>query len=272
MTYLQQDDNRPVVTVPRLHTMRKNGEKITMLTCYDATFAALLDRAGVDIVFIGDSLGNVVQGHSTTLPVSIAEIVYHTACVARGAKRSLIVADIPFGYVNSPEATYESAVQLMRAGANMVKLEGGAWLAETIGFLVERSIPVCAHIGLTPQSVHSLGGFSVQGKTEAAAATLIEDARSLQAAGAQLLVIEAVPARVATAITDQLHIPTIGIGAGPDCSGQVLVLHDMLGIFTGKRPRFVKNFMDGQSSIQGAVEAFVREVRNGTFPSDQYTY
>ena len=271
MTYLQET-SRQAVTVPKLQAMRAAGEKIAMLTCYDASFAALLDRAGVDVLLIGDSLGNVLQGHTTTLPVTLDEMAYPTACVARAQPGALVVTDMPFGTFGTPADAFASAVQLMRAGAQMVKLEGGEWLAETVRFLVERAIPVCAHVGLTPQSVHAFGGFKVQGKTEAGADQLLRDSRALQDAGAQLVVLEAIPAVLAAEVTKQLAIPTIGIGAGLDCSGQVLVLHDMLGIFPGKRPRFVKDFMEGQPSILAAVEAFVRAVRDGSFPGPEHTF
>ncbi|MDR5749626.1 MULTISPECIES: 3-methyl-2-oxobutanoate hydroxymethyltransferase [unclassified Caballeronia] len=271
MAYLQETA-RNAITVPKLQAMRDAGERIVMLTCYDASFSALLDRAGVDVMLIGDSLGNVLQGHSTTLPVTLADIAYHTASVARGNKSALIVADMPFGTIGSREEAYANAVQLMRAGAQMVKIEGGEWLADTVRFLVERSIPVCGHVGLTPQSVHAFGGFKVQGKTDAAAAQMRRDALALQEAGAQLLVIEAVPTLLAREVTEQVTIPTIGIGAGIDCSGQVLVLHDMLGIFPGKRPRFVKDFMNGQPSIFAAVETYVRSVRDGSFPGPEHTF
>jgi len=271
MTYLQET-SRSTITVPKLQAMREAGERIVMLTCYDASFAALLDRAGVDVMLIGDSLGNVLQGHSTTLPVTLDDIAYHTASVARGNKSALIVADMPFGTIGSREETYANAVRLMRAGAQMVKIEGGEWLAETVRFLVERSIPVCGHVGLTPQSVHAFGGFKVQGKTDAAAEQMRRDALALQDAGAQLLVIEAVPTLLARDVTAKLAIPTIGIGAGIDCSGQVLVLHDMLGVFHGKRPRFVKDFMQGQPSIFAAVEAYVHAVRDGSFPGPEHTF
>ena len=271
MAYLQET-SRTAITVPKLRTMREAGEKITMLTCYDASFSALLDRAGVDVLLIGDSLGNVLQGHGTTLPVTLADIAYHTAAVARGNKNALVVADMPFGTVGSREETYANAVQLMRAGAQMVKIEGGEWVADTVKFLVDRSIPVCGHVGLTPQSVHAFGGFKVQGKTDAGAEQMRRDALAFQNAGAQLLVIEAVPTLLASEVTQQLVIPTIGIGAGIECSGQVLVLHDMLGIFPGKRPRFVKDFMQGQPSILAAVEAYVRAVREKTFPGPEHTF
>ena len=271
MTYLQEKA-RSAVTVPRLQAMREAGDKITMLTCYDASFAALLDRAGVEVLLIGDSLGNVLQGHSTTLPVTLTDIAYHTACVARGNHNALVVADMPFGTYGTPTDAYNNAVALMRAGAQMVKLEGGAWLADTVHMLVERAIPVCAHIGLTPQSVHAVGGFKVQGKTEAGARQLLDDAVALEQAGAQLFVLEAVPAALGRATTERLRTPTIGIGAGVDCSGQVLVLHDMLGIFPGKRPRFVRNFMEGQSSIEGAVRAYIEAVKEGSFPGEVHVF
>jgi 3-methyl-2-oxobutanoate hydroxymethyltransferase len=271
MTYLQET-SRSAVTVPKLQAMREAGEKIAMLTCYDASFAALLDRAGVDVLLVGDSLGNVLQGQTTTLPVSLADIAYHTACVARARPSALVVADLPFGTYGTPEAAFASSVELMRAGAQMVKLEGGQWLADTVRFLVERAVPVCAHVGLTPQSVHAFGGFKVQGKTEAGASQLLRDARAVQDAGAQLLVMEAMPSALGAEVTKQLRIPTIGIGAGLDCSGQVLVLHDMLGIFPGKRPRFVRDFMQGQPSILAAVEAYVRAVKDASFPATEHSF
>ncbi|WP_153101270.1 3-methyl-2-oxobutanoate hydroxymethyltransferase [Paraburkholderia hayleyella] len=271
MSYLQ-DTSRHAVTVPKLQVMHDAGEKIAMLTCYDASFAGLLDRAAVDVLLIGDSLGNVLQGHSTTLPVSLADVAYHTACVARARPAALIVADMPFGTFGTPAEAFANAVELMRAGAQMVKLEGGEWLADTVRFLVERAVPVCAHIGLTPQSVHAFGGFKVQGKTETGAAQLLRDALALETAGAQLVVIEAIPTLLAAELTQQLRIPTIGIGAGINCSGQVLVLHDMLGIYPGKRPRFVKDFMQGRADIFAAIEAYVREVKEGVFPGPEHTF
>jgi 3-methyl-2-oxobutanoate hydroxymethyltransferase len=271
MSYLQET-SRSAVTVPKLQAMRDAGEKIAMLTCYDASFSALCDRAGVDVLLIGDSLGNVLQGHTTTLPVSLDDIAYHTACVARAQPLALIVADLPFGTYGTPEEAFASSVKLMRAGAQMVKLEGGEWLAPTVKMLVERAVPVCAHIGLTPQSVHAFGGFKVQGKTESGAAQMLRDAQALQDAGAQLVVIEAVPSSLGAMVTKQLRIPTIGIGAGVDCSGQVLVLHDMLGIFPGKRPRFVKDFMQGQPNIEAAVAAYVKAVKEATFPAAEHAF
>ena len=260
------------VTIPALLALRAAGQKITMLTCYDASFASLMERCGVDVLLIGDSLGMVCQGHNSTLPVTVADIAYHTAAVARGSKLPLILADMPFGSYASPETAFASAVRLMQAGAHMVKLEGGAWLADTVRFLTERAIPVCAHLGLTPQSVHLLGGYKVQGKTLESAERLLADALKLQAAGAALLVLEAIPAQLGRDVTELLAIPTIGIGAGPDCSGQVLVMHDLLGVFPGRKARFVKNFMDGQTSIDAAVQAYVGAVKDGIFPGPEHCF
>ena len=263
---------RSPVTVTSLLAQRARGDKITMLTCYDASFSALLNRCGVDVMLVGDSLGMVCQGQSTTLTVTLADIAYHTGCVARANQTALLVADMPFGSYESPQETYAHAVTLMRAGAQMVKLEGGSWLVETVRFLTDRAVPVCAHLGLTPQSVHQLGGYKTQGKTLEAAAVLKRDALALQAAGATLLVLEAIPAALGKEVTEALTIPTIGIGAGPDCSGQVLVLHDMLDVFPGRKPRFVKNFMAGQSSIQGAISAYVEAVKAGSFPAPEHCF
>lgn len=271
MSYLQES-NRKAVTVTSLQAMRAAGERIAMLTAYDASFAALMDRNGADVLLVGDSLGNVVQGQKTTLPVTLEHISYHTECVSRGINKALLVSDLPFGTYGTPEQAFHSAVRVMQAGAQMVKLEGGVWLAPTIQFLVERSIPVCAHIGLTPQSVHAFGGFKVQGRGDEAAAQLKADALAVQDAGAQLVVMEAIPAALAGEVTRLLAIPTIGIGAGLECSGQVLVMHDMLGVFPGHRPKFVRNFMDGQTTIDGAVAAYVAAVKDGTFPGPEHTF
>ncbi|MDY7540435.1 3-methyl-2-oxobutanoate hydroxymethyltransferase [Undibacterium sp. 5I1] len=267
--YLQ---DRKAVSIPSLAIQAQQGNKITMLTCYDASFAALMDRCGVEILLVGDSLGMVCQGHNSTLPVTIQDIAYHTASVARGNKNALLVADMPFGSYATPESAFNNAVQLIQAGAQMVKLEGGDWLAPTIKFLTERAIPVCAHLGLTPQSVHQLGGYKVQGKTSAAADLLKSDALGLQAAGASLLVLEAIPAALGQEVTELLAIPTIGIGAGPDCSGQVLVMHDLLGVFPGRKARFVKNFMDGQTTIDAAVTAYVGAVKDKSFPAPEHCF
>ena len=220
------------ITLSNLHKMMREGERITMLTCYDASFASLLDGAGVDTLLIGDSLGNVLQGHESTLPVTLRDIVYHTACVARGAKNAFIIGDMPFGtFQISPQEAFRNAAEIMAAGAQMVKIEGGRPMLETIAFLTERGIPVCGHLGLTPQSVHQLGGYKVQGKAEDDAQRLLDDARILEEAGAGMIVLEAIPASLATQVTAAAKVPTIGIGAGVDCHGQVLVLHDMLDVY-----------------------------------------
>jgi len=260
------------VTIHTLATLRAAGEKITMLTCYDASFASLMDRCGVEILLIGDSLGMVCNGHNSTLPVTVAELAYHTASVARGAKSAMIMSDLPFGAYGTPETAYANAVILMQAGAHMIKIEGGAWLAETVRFLTERGIPICAHIGLTPQSVHQLGGYKVQGKSTESAAELKNDALVLQNAGAAIVLMEAMPSQLGKEVTDMLTIPTIGIGAGPDCSGQVLVMHDMLGVFPGRKARFVRNFMEGAASIDDAVTGYVKAVKDGSFPALEHCF
>jgi 3-methyl-2-oxobutanoate hydroxymethyltransferase len=260
-------------TLTKLQTMRDKGEKIAVLTCYDASFAALLEAHGVDVLLVGDSLGMVLQGHETTLPVTLDDMVYHTSCVARGSRQAFIVTDMPFGtFQISPQEAYAHTAQLMVAGAQMVKLEGGAAMIETVHFLTERGIPVCGHIGLTPQSVHQLGGYRVQGKESAAAQQLLRDAAALEQAGAGMIVLEAVPALLAAEITAQLTIPTIGIGAGAACSGQVLVLHDMLDIYPGKKARFVKNYMQGAASIADAVGRYVADVKAGSFPAQEHSF
>ncbi|MDB5816113.1 MAG: panB [Rhodocyclales bacterium] len=262
------------LTLHDIGKMRADGEKIATLTCYDASFATLCERAGVDVLLVGDSLGNVLQGQRSTLPVTLEHMAYHTACVARGCSRPWLIADMPFGsYQESPAQAMRSAATLMAAGAHMVKLEGGAYMAETVRFLVERGVPVCAHIGLTPQSVFQLGGYRVQGKTEAGAATMHADVRALEEAGAAMIVLEMVPARLAADLTNSLHtMATIGIGAGSDTHGQVLVLHDMLGIYPGHKARFVRNFMDGAASIEAAVASYVKAVKDGGFPLAEHTY
>ncbi|MFA6120993.1 MAG: 3-methyl-2-oxobutanoate hydroxymethyltransferase [Sideroxydans sp.] len=260
-------------TLTTLQNMRGKGEKIAVLTCYDASFATLLENNGVDVLLVGDSLGMVIQGRESTLPVTIEQMAYHTACVAAGAQQAFIIADMPFGTSQfSARETFSHAVQLMQAGAEMVKLEGGVEMTETIHFLTSRGIPVCAHIGLTPQSVHQLGGYRVQGRGDVAAQRLRDDAIALQQAGAGMVLMEAVPAVLATEITDSLSVPTIGIGAGAGCSGQVLVLHDMLGIYPGKKARFVKDFMPGASSIAQAVANYVAEVKSGAFPAVEHSF
>lgn len=261
------------MTLSTLHKMMREGGKITMLTCYDASFAALLDAAGLDTLLIGDSLGNVLQGHESTLPVTLRDMVYHTACVARGAKRAFIIGDMPFGtFQVSPQDAFRNAAEIMAAGAQMVKIEGGRPMLETITFLTERGIPVCGHLGLTPQSVHQLGGYRVQGRAEDDAQRLLDDARMLEEAGAGMIVLEAIPATLASQVTAAAKIPTIGIGAGVDCHGQVLVLHDMLDIFPGKKAKFVKNYMKPGGTIQDAVALYVKEVREGKFPGREHSF
>ena len=264
---------RKPVTQARLAELRERGEPITMLTCYDASYAALLDEVGIECLLIGDSLGMVVQGHDSTLPVTLDEVAYHVRCVARGARLAWIIADMPFGtYQTGPEEAFANAVRLMQAGAKMVKVEGGDWLAPTVQLLVRAGIPVCAHLGLTPQSVYALGGYRVQGRTPEAAARLLADALALQQAGATMVVLEMVPAALAAEVTQQLAIPTIGIGAGSACSGQVLVLHDMLDVFPGRKPRFVRNFMMGAGSVRGAIEAYRDAVKARAFPGAEHGY
>ena len=261
------------ITLNTLHKMAQDGEKITVLTCYDASFAGLLENAGVEVLLVGDSLGMVLQGHESTLPVTLADMAYHTRCVARGSKRAFIVADMPFGtFQVSPQQTFDNAAQLMAAGAHMVKLEGGEAVVESVDFLTERGIPVCGHLGLTPQSVHQLGGYRVQGKGDRQAKRLIQEAKMLEQAGAGMLVLEAVPAALAKQVTAKLAIPTIGIGAGVDCSGQVLVLHDMLDVSPGKKLKFVKNFLQGRNSVQAAIEAYVKEVKAKSFPGPEHSF
>jgi 3-methyl-2-oxobutanoate hydroxymethyltransferase len=260
--------HRKAVTLHRLREMHAAGEKIAMLTCYDAAFARVLDDAGVDSLLVGDSLGTVLQGRPTTLAVSIDEMAYHTGCVVRGNRSAWVIADMPFGsYQQSAEAAMRNATLLMQQGAHMVKLEGGGWTAPIVRFLVDRGVPVCAHLGFTPQSVHALGGYRVQGRDEAAAATLRRHAAELAASGAELLVLEMVPAALARDLTKSLPIPVIGIGAGVGCSGQVLVLHDMLGL-PGGELKFVRNFLDGAEGIEGAVRRYVADVKGGRFPDD----
>ncbi len=271
MTYLAS--NKPI-TLPELVRMKRDGERIAMLTAYDASFAALEDRCGVDVMLVGDSLGNVVQGKTSTLPVTIDQMVYHTECVGHMAQRAMCVADMPFGsYQESKEQALRNAVRLLAAGAEMVKIEGGQVMAETVRFLVERGIPVCAHIGLTPQSVHALGGYHVQGRGEENARRMKADAHALEQAGATLMVLEMVPAMLASEITHELQAcATIGIGAGPDCDGQVLVLHDMLGVYPGKKGRFVRNFMADAQSIEGAVSLYIKAVKDGSYPAPEHCY
>jgi len=266
---------RAAVTLPKLREMRARGEKIAVLTCYDATFAQVLDDAGVDSLLVGDSLGNVLQGRTSTLAVTLDDMVYHTACVARVRPSAWLVSDLPFGtYEGGKGQALDAAAALMRAGAQMVKLEGGGWTAEIVAHLVARGIPVCAHLGLTPQRVHALGGYRVQGKDADSGAALRREARELAEAGAAMMVLEMVPAALAAEVTqDSPELMTIGIGAGGGTSGQVLVLHDMLGLGSGRKPRFVRNFMAEGGSIASAIGRYVAAVKDGSFPqADVHTY
>lgn len=261
------------INVNTLYKMAAEGQKIAMLTCYDTSFATLLDEAGVEILLVGDSLGMVIQGEDSTLPVTMEQMEYHTRCVARGTKNALVLADMPFGsYQESPQQAFANAARLMQAGAHMVKVEGGAFMAETTRFLVERGIPVCSHIGLTPQFVNSFGGYRVQGKSESDAERILRDASALADAGAGLVLMECVPAALARRVSESIAVPTIGIGAGADVSGQVLVLHDILGVYPGRKARFVKNFMAGADSIQAAVAGYVTAVKERTFPAEEHCF
>jgi 3-methyl-2-oxobutanoate hydroxymethyltransferase len=260
-------------TLLQLQKRAREGEKLVMLTSYDASFARISDEAGVDMLLVGDSLGMVIQGHDSTLAVTLEQTVYHVECVVRGSTKALVIADMPFGsFQESPRQAFRSCARVMAAGAQMVKLEGGATMVETTRFLVERGIPVCAHIGLTPQSVNTLGGYRVQGKTDESAAHLIADAKALEAAGAGIVLMEAMPSPVAKQVTESLSVPTIGIGAGPDVSGQVLVVYDMLDIYPGRKARFVKNFMEGQPNAKAGIEAYVKAVRGKTFPAPEHCF
>ena len=261
----------PAVTVASLRRMKAAGERIACLTAYDASFARVLDEAGVEVLLVGDSLGMLIGGHATTIPVTMDDMVYHGRAVARGCRRALLVVDMPFMSYATPEQALRNAARLMQeGGARAVKLEGGRTQAETVRQLAERGIPVCAHLGLQPQSVHKLGGYRVQGRAPEAARAMVEDARALEAAGADLMVLECVPSTLARAITAAVAIPVIGIGAGPGCDGQVLVLYDALGITPGRVPRFARNFLTDGRDVAGAVRAFVEAVKAGTFPGPEH--
>ena len=272
-THLQRDVSRPPVTLATLQRMKAEGEKIASLTCYDASFAVLLDAADVDLVLVGDSLGMVIQGHDTTVPVTMDHMVYHCAAVARGLHRPFLMADLPFMSYPTQDLALEHAVRLMQeGGAKMVKLESGGKQAEIVEFLSGHDIAVCAHLGLKPQSVHKTGGFRVQGRERETAARLIEEARQLEAAGADLVLLECIPAPLGQAITAALHVPVIGIGAGPHTDGQILVTYDMLDITTGRKPRFVRNFMDGAPSNLEALKRYVRAVKSGEYPAPEHSF
>jgi len=261
------------VTVTGLRAMKRAGEKIASLTAYDASFATILDEAGVDVILVGDTLGMVVQGRDSTVPVTMAEMTYHAAAVARGRRRALLMVDMPFmSYATAEQAMLNAARLMQEGGAHMVKLEVNALQVETVAQLTARGIPVCGHLGLHPQSVHRLGGYRVQGRDAAAARAMVHDAKALQAAGADVLLLESVPAGLAAEITQVVDIPVIGIGAGPGCDGQVLVLYDMLGITPGRRPKFAKDFMPGQGDIPSAVRRYVVAVKQGDFPAPEHCF
>ncbi len=265
---------RPKVTVPMLQQMKRNKQRIATLTAYDASFARSMDAAGIDAVLVGDSLGMVIKGGENTVSVSVADMVYHSRCVAQGLQSALLIADMPFQSYASVDRALDSAAMLLSDGlASMVKMEGAGFVLDAIAYLSERDIPVCAHLGLTPQSVLKLGGFKVQGRDQQAANDIIEQAKQVQVAGAQLLVLECMPSALAKIITETVSIPTIGIGAGPDCDGQILVSYDALGINSGhRRPRFVKDFLASAGSIDAAFAQYVQDVKSGAFPSAEHGY
>lgn len=265
--------NPGTVTIPALHKYKQQGEKFSVLTAYDASFAALLDAVGVDIILVGDSLGMVIQGHSTTIPVTMDDMVYHTSCVSRVCQHSLVMGDMPFmSYVNPDMAVNNARRLIQEGGAKMVKLEGGEQQIGIVKAIAEQGVPVCAHLGLRPQSVYKMGGFKVQGRDPQSAKQMLKDAFDLEAAGADLLLLECVPAALGKQITEKISIPVIGIGAGADTDAQVLVLQDVLGITYGKVPRFSKNFMQGCESVQSAIESYVNAVKLQQFPTDEHSF
>ena len=272
-TFTSKSSTAAAVTVNTLRSLKQAREKIACLTVYDASFATLLDEAGIDVLLVGDSLGMVIQGRDSTVPVSMDDMVYHSAAAARGRRRALLMVDMPFMSYATPQQAMVNAARLMQeGGAHMVKLEGGSPQVETVAQLTARGIPVCAHLGLQPQSVHRLGGYRVQGRDAAAARAILQDAVALQEAGADVLLLESVPVGLAAEITQAVAIPVIGIGAGPDCDGQVLVLYDMLGITPGKRPKFAKDFMTGQPHIRAAVTSYIEAVKSGAFPAPEHCF
>jgi len=260
------------ITSSTLLKFKQEGKKFTSLTAYDASFASAFDSEGIDVLLVGDSMGMVLQGHDDTLPVTVEDIAYHTRCVRRGIKRALLIADMPFMSYATSEQAMTNAALLMQAGASMVKVEGGHWLLDTVTKLTERGIPVCAHLGLTPQSVHVFGGFKVQGRDAHNAQRILDEAKAMEAAGAQLLVVECIPAPLAKTISEALTIPVIGIGAGKDTDGQILVMHDILGISTGYIPRFSKNYLKQTGEIRTAIRAYIEEVSQGIFPGSEHTF
>ncbi|MGB0835196.1 MAG: 3-methyl-2-oxobutanoate hydroxymethyltransferase [Psychrobium sp.] len=259
-------------TGAKLAKMKSDGIKISALTAYDASFAGVISENGVDVILVGDSLGMVLQGSDSTIPVTVDDICYHTRCVNAGNKGSLIIGDMPFMSYSTKEQAWDNAAKIMKAGANMVKLEGGKWLLETIAGLTERGIPVCAHLGLTPQSVNVFGGYKVQGREDAQAELIVEEALAVEAAGAQLLVVECIPTALSKRLSEALTIPVIGIGAGVECDGQILVMHDLLGISSGYIPKFSKNYMVQTGDIHKAIAAYVEEVGNGSFPAPEHSF
>lgn len=273
-TQLQlRDSTRPPVNVSTLRQMKEQGEKIASLTCYDASMAALVDAAGADVVLVGDSLGMVIQGYDTTVPVTLDNVIYHCKAVARSLARPFLMADMPFMTYTSRETALANAVRLMQeGGAKMVKLEGGAGQVEIVEFLANHDIAVCAHLGLKPQSVHKTGGFRVQGREDAAAEMMKRDARALQDAGADVVLLECIPAHLGKEITAELHVPVIGIGAGPDTDGQILVLYDVLDLTPGRKPRFVQNFMTGHDQPVAALEAYVKAVKSRAYPAPEHCF
>ena len=273
-TQLQlRDSARPPVNVATLRRMKEQGEKIASITCYDASYAALVDEAGADVVLVGDSLGMVIQGHDTTVPVTLEHVIYHCRAVAKGLYRPFLMADMPFMTYTSQEQALQNSVRLMQeGGAKMVKLEGGAGQVEIVEFLAKHDIPLCAHLGLKPQSVHKTGGFRVQGREDAAAEQMKRDARALQDAGADVVLLECIPSALGAEITRELHVPVIGIGAGPDTDGQILVLYDVLDITPGRKPRFVKNYMAGHDSPLEAVRSYVAAVKSREYPAPEHCF
>lgn len=260
------------VTLSTLQALKHSGEKFSCLTAYDATFAQVASQAGIEVLLVGDSLGMVLQGHTSTLPVTLDDICYHTGCAARGKQESLLMVDLPFMSNSCPERLLQDAGQLMRAGAEIVKVEGDAWMADGIREMTRRGVPVCAHLGLTPQTVHQLGGYKVQGRNSRDADRILEDARTLVEAGASLVLLECVPASLGKAVTAALDVPVIGIGAGPDTDGQILVMHDVLGITQGRMPRFVRDFMKETGDIQAAFTRYHQDVRQGAFPAPEHCF
>jgi 3-methyl-2-oxobutanoate hydroxymethyltransferase len=276
-SYASDSPARQTITVTTLRKLKQQGEKIAMLTAYDASFAAVLEQAGVDVILVGDSLGMVIQGHDTTVPVTMEHMLYHTAQVSRASQHTLVMADMPFMSFPDPVRALDNAARLMQeSGAHMVKLEGGGHVIEVVANLSKHGIPVCGHLGLQPQAVHKLGGYRVQGRDQQTADAMLRDAKAMQDAGADVLLMECVPSELASKITQSLEIPTIGIGAGRDCDGQVLVLYDVLGISMGHRPRFAKNFLfdlpAGDISLQAAIRAYVNAVKQQRFPTDEHSF